>query len=70
MSRPDKWIIFLGHTFSGHNHDYKMLKEEFPPALDWFADINVLVDLGRLNRTSTVDRFLDSGCQTPLSFAL
>ena len=46
MSRPDKWIIFLGHTFSGHNHDYKMLKEEFPPALDWFADSNVLVDLG------------------------
>ena len=46
MSRPDKWIIFLGRTFSGHNHDYKMLKEEFPPDLSWFTDINVLVDLG------------------------
>jgi hypothetical protein len=46
MSRPDKGIIFLGHTFSGHHHDDKMLKEAFPPALDWFADINVLVDLG------------------------
>jgi hypothetical protein len=45
MSRPDKGIIFLGHTFSGPNHDDKMLKEEFPPALDWFADINVLVDV-------------------------
>src|SRR5439155_21735110 len=40
--------IFLGRTFSGHNHDYLMLKQEFPPELDWFADINVRVDLGYL----------------------
>ena len=46
MSSPDKCIIFLGCTFSGHHHDYKMLKEELPPDLDWFKDINVLVDLG------------------------
>jgi hypothetical protein len=46
MSSPDKWIIFLGRTVSGHNHDYKMLKEELPPDLDWFTDINILVDLG------------------------
>jgi hypothetical protein len=48
MSLPDKFIIFLGRTFSGHNHDYLMLKQEFPPELDWFADINVRVDLGYL----------------------
>src|SRR5207237_2739113 len=48
MSLPNKCIIFLGRTFSGHNHDYSMLKQELPPALDWFADINVLVDLGYL----------------------
>ena len=46
MSSPDKCIIFLGRTFSGHNHDYKMLKEELPTDLDWFTDIKVLVDLG------------------------
>lgn len=46
MSSPDKCIIFLGRTFSGHNHDYKMLKEELPPDLAWFTEINVLVDLG------------------------
>jgi hypothetical protein len=46
MSLPDKFIVFLGRTFSGHNHDYKMLKQEFPPDIDWFADLNVLVDLG------------------------
>src|SRR5262245_7796062 len=48
MALPDKCIIFLGRTFSGHNHDYIMLKQELPPAMDWFADINVRVDLGYL----------------------
>ena len=48
MARPDKVIIFLGRTFSGHNHDYLMLKQEFPPELDWFTDLHVRVDLGYL----------------------
>ena len=48
MARPDKLIIFLGRTFSGHNHDYLMLKQEFPPELDWFTDLHVHVDLGYL----------------------
>src|SRR5262244_505323 len=46
MSLPNKFIVFLGRTFSGHNHDYTMLKQEFPPELDWFADMHVGVDLG------------------------
>ena len=46
MSLPDKLIVFLGRTFSGHHHDYTMLKQEFPPELDWFTDIHVGVDLG------------------------
>src|SRR4029453_4529026 len=45
MSLPNKFIVFLGRTFSGHNHDYIMLKQEFPPEVDWFTDINVRVDL-------------------------
>ena len=48
MALPTKFIVFLGRTFSGHNHDYLMLKQEFPPELDWFIDINVRVDLGYL----------------------
>jgi len=48
MSLPNKLIVFLGRTFSGHHHDYSLLKQELPPAVDWFADINVLVDLGSL----------------------
>jgi DDE superfamily endonuclease len=52
MSLPDKFIVFLGRTFSGHNHDYRMLKQELPPELDWFTDIHVLVDLGYLGMQS------------------
>ena len=52
MSLPDKFIVFLGRTFSGHNHDYRMLKQELPPELDWFADIHVRVDLGYLGMPS------------------
>jgi hypothetical protein len=48
MSRLDKFIIFLGRTFTGHNHDYSMLKAELPPELDWFSDLKVWVDLGYL----------------------
>jgi hypothetical protein len=48
MSLPNKLIVFLGRTFSGHNHDYSLLKQELPPEVDWFTDINVRVDLGYL----------------------
>ncbi len=48
MSTLDKFILFLGRTFTGHNHDYTMLKTELPPDLDWFTDIGVLVDLAYL----------------------
>jgi DDE superfamily endonuclease len=48
MTLPDKFIVFLGRTFSGRHHDYSMLKAEFPPELDWFADLHVRVDLGYL----------------------
>jgi hypothetical protein len=46
MSLPDKLIVFLGRTLSGRNHDYTMLKQEFPPEMDWCIDLNVRVDLG------------------------
>ena len=43
---PDTWIVFLGRTFSGHNHDSRMCKQELPPDLDWFRELEVWVDLG------------------------
>jgi hypothetical protein len=37
MALPNKLIVFLGRTFSGHNHDYSMLKQEFPPDLGYLG---------------------------------
>jgi hypothetical protein len=48
ISTVDKVILFVGRTFTGHNHDYTMLKAELPPELDWFSDLQVWVDLGYL----------------------
>ena len=52
MSLPNKCIVFLGRTFSGHNHDYIMLKQEFPPEWDWFTDLHIRVALGYLGMQS------------------
>ena len=46
MSTIAKWIVFVGDTFSGHEHDYTMLKTEFPPENAWFENIHALLDLG------------------------
>ena len=48
ISIVDKVILFLGRTFTGHNHDYAMLKEELPPGQGWFDELKVLADLGYL----------------------
>lgn len=40
--------MFLGLTTQGSFHDYALLKEEFPPQLDWFELIKIFVDLGYL----------------------
>jgi hypothetical protein len=48
MSTVKKVILFLGQTFTGRNHDYSMLKQEFSPDKDWFVDLDVLVDLAYL----------------------
>jgi hypothetical protein len=46
MALPNKFLMFLGRTFRGHHHDDRMLKQEFPPALDWLSALYVRVDLG------------------------
>jgi hypothetical protein len=46
VSTLSKWILFVGSTFSGHHHDYTMLKNEFGSEHPWFEGMNVLVDLG------------------------
>ena len=52
MALPDKFLVFLGRTLSGHNHDDSMLKQEWPPELAWLTDIHVRVDLGYLGMQS------------------
>jgi hypothetical protein len=46
MAFPNKLIVLLGRTLSGHHHDDSMWKHAFPPELDWFEDLPVRVDLG------------------------
>lgn len=39
-------MLFVGITVLGAKHDYKLLKEEFPPSHPWFKYIRVWIDLG------------------------
>jgi DDE superfamily endonuclease len=48
MALPNKFIVFLGRTLSGHHHAYTMWKQECPPEVAWFADLHIRVDLGYL----------------------
>lgn len=46
ISTKDKVIRFVGHTMSGSNHDFAMLKKEFPSDKPWFKDVLLYLDLG------------------------
>ena len=46
ISSPDRAIRFLGYTMNGCNHDFSMLKEEFPADKPWFEGIRIYLDLG------------------------
>ena len=46
VSDDERRVIFLGRTFVGSTHDYKMFKKEFSPSKPWFKNVNVCVDLG------------------------
>lgn len=48
ISTVDQIILFLGHPFTGHHHDYTMRKTALPPEHDWVAELQVLVDRGYL----------------------
>ncbi len=45
-SDKSRRILWLGRSFPGSTHDYKMLKTELLSNKDWFSNINVYVDLG------------------------
>jgi len=48
ISDRSKRVRYISHCRVGKIHDYRFLKEEFPPEQDWFAKFNVRVDLGYL----------------------
>ena len=48
LSNEPRQILYLSHCWVGKTHDYRVFKEEFPPAQAWFADFRVRVDLGFL----------------------
>ena len=50
----EKVILFVGQAFGGRNHDYAMLKEEFPLRKQWFEDIKMAVDLGYIRNRERV----------------
>jgi len=46
MARKNKSIFYLSKLEVGKVHDYKLLKNNFPPSLDWFAQLMVHIDWG------------------------
>jgi hypothetical protein len=46
IATVSKVILFVGLTFTGHTHDYRMLKQEFPAEEEWFDSQEVYVDSG------------------------
>jgi hypothetical protein len=48
ISTKDTYIHYISLCWVGKTHDYGLLKEEFPPRLNWFIDKHIRVDLGYL----------------------
>lgn len=46
ISNPDQKVLFVGETFLGSVHDFKIIKIEFPPNNQWFIHVRVWIDLG------------------------
>lgn len=46
ISTGVRYVLYLGPTTPGTHHDYRMLKDEFPPKEDIFENKEINVDLG------------------------
>jgi DDE superfamily endonuclease len=46
ISTSNKRIQYLSHAYIGKEHDYSILKMEFPPQINWFERLEVRLDLG------------------------
>jgi hypothetical protein len=48
ISNVKRKILYLSQCWVGKTHDFKLLKIEFPPEQNWFANFKIRVDLGYL----------------------
>lgn len=46
ISSVDKQILYVSDVYNGKEHDYTLLKTEFPPEQDWFANHIMRLDSG------------------------
>jgi hypothetical protein len=46
ITTDDKKIRYLSEVYVGKTHDYTLLKDIFPPKINWFSELTVRVDLG------------------------
>ena len=46
ISNKKKYIFYISKTYQGKEHDYSLLKQEFPSEITWFKEFNVHLDLG------------------------
>jgi hypothetical protein len=50
-STTTRFILFVSLIAPGSTHDYNLMKKLFDPAMPWFEDIKVFLDLGFLGAT-------------------
>lgn len=48
ISNQSRRILYVSECYVGKEHDFGILKNEFPPGLGWFKDHAVQLDLGFL----------------------
>lgn len=46
ISNMNRRILYISQSYKGKEHDYELLKQEFPPSFDWFSDLTIRLDLG------------------------
>ena len=46
ISNKKRRILYISKTYKGKEHDYSLLKQEFPPQIAWFKTFTVHLDLG------------------------
>ena len=46
MTNSKKRIYYISYIYCGKEHDFSILKTEFPAAKNWFSKFTVIIDLG------------------------